>query len=393
MLAYDPFAHEIIHGDPHPIYKRLRDEAPVYYIERFDSWALSRFEDVWNACDDPRVSSARGSTSGHLLTKIQPLQRMLNTMDPPDHTRLRAMIRPLFSPGRMRRLEPEIRRFVTEALDAARDREELDVVTGFGQPLATFVACSVAGFPREDGAMLRDLVHRFFDRKPGFDGMTEEGVRAAEEMTAYFVGLCVERRRRPREDEDALSVLLAFEENGRRIPDEEVGANLLLLLVGGTDTLPKVFANTLHRLHRHPEQRARVVADPGLVQDAFHETLRIDMPTQYMCRSLLADMELHGQRLRAGQPIVLLYASANRDGREFPDPELFRIDRRPPRTLGFSHGTHACLGLHAARAEARIGLEEFLARYPHYEVQEDRIERFETEFVQGAAKMPIRLRG
>jgi len=188
-------------------------------------------------------------------------------------------------------------------------------------------------------------------------------------------------------------VLLAFEDEGRRIPDEEVAANLSLLLIGGTDTLPKVIANTLQRLARNPDQRARVVADPGLTLDAFHEALRIDMPTQYMCRALLADAELHGQKLRAGQPIVLLYASANRDEREFPDPETFRLDRRPPRSLGFSHGTHACLGLHAARAEARIGIEEFLARFPHYQVLEDRIERFETEFVQGCAKMPIRLRG
>lgn len=392
MLDYDPFADEIIHGDPHPIYKRLRDEAPAYYVERFDAWALSRFEDVWNACDDPNVSSASGSTSGHLLTKIQPLQRMLNTMEPPDHTRLRALLRPLFSPGRMRRLEPEIRGFVTAALDAARDREELDVVTEFAQPLATFVACTVAGFPREDGAMLRDLVHRFFERKPGFDGMTPEGVRASEEMAGYFVGLCARRRRGPASQEDALGVLLAFEQDGRPIPDEEVAANLSLLLIGGTDTLPKAFANTLHRLARNPEQRARVVSDPELAQDAFHEALRIDMPTQYMCRSLLADRELHGRKLRAGQPIVLLYASANRDDREFPQPETYRLDRRPPRTLGFSHGTHACLGIHAARAEARIGVQEFLARFPDYEVQEDRIERFETEFVQGCAKMPIRLR-
>ncbi len=393
MLRYDPFAHEIIHGDPHPIYRRLRDEAPAYYIERFDAWAISRFQDVWNACEDPNVSSARGSTSGHLLTKIQPLQRMLNTMDPPDHTRLRAMIRPLFSPGRMRRLEPEIRRFVVDTLDGLRDRDEMDVVTELAQPLATFVACSVAGFPREDGPMLRDLVHRFFARQPGFDGMTEDGVRAAGEMTGYFVDLCARRRRSPGDVEDALGVLLAFEQNGRPIPDEEVAANLLLLLVGGTDTLPKVFANTLHRLHRNPDIRARVAADPGLALDAFHETLRIDMPTQYMCRSLIADAELHGQKLRAGQAIVLLYASANRDEREFPDPDTFRVDRRPPRMLGFSHGTHACLGLHAARIEGRIGIEEFLARYPHYEVDEDRIERFETEFVQGCAKMPVRLRG
>src|SRR5215510_5326833 len=117
MVRYDPFDSEIIHGDPQPIYRQLRDEAPVYYVERYDCWALSRFADVWKACDDPNVSSARGSTAGHLLTKIQPLQRMLNTMDPPDHTRLRTLVRPLFSPGRMRRLEEEFRRFVTDSLD------------------------------------------------------------------------------------------------------------------------------------------------------------------------------------------------------------------------------------------------------------------------------------
>jgi cytochrome P450 len=114
------------------------------------------------------------------------------------------------------------------------------------------------------------------------------------------------------------------------------------------------------------------------------------MPTQYMCRALLGDWELRGQKMRAGQPILLLYTSANRDEREFPDPDTFRIDRRPPRHLGFSHGTHACLGLHAARAEARIGIQEWLARFPDYEVLESGIERFETEFVKGYSKMPVR---
>jgi hypothetical protein len=392
MLRYDPFDSAIIHGDPHPIYKRLRDEAPVYYVERFDCWALSRFEDVWNALDDPNVSSARGSTSGHLLTRVQPLQRMLNTMDPPEHTRLRALLRPLFSPARMRRLEPEFRRFVAGTLDALRDREVVDAVGELAQPLATFVACAVAGFPPADGEMLRELVHRFLAREKGVDGMTEAGVRAQEEMGAYFSGLAAERRRAPRDAEDALGALLGFEPEGRPMPDEEVAANLMLLLIGGTDTLPKALANTLHRLHRNPVQRARVVADPELALDAFHEALRIDMPTQYMCRSLLRDAELHGQKLRAGQPLLLLYASANRDEREFPDPDAYRLERRPPRHLGFSHGTHACLGLHAARAEARIAIQELLARHPRYEVQEDGIERFETEFVQGYSKLPIRLR-
>jgi hypothetical protein len=392
MLHYDPFDPEIIHGDPYPIYRRLRDEAPVYRLERFDAWVLSRFEDVWRAGDDPNVSSARGSTGGHLLTRVQPMLRMLNTMDPPDHTRLRARLRPLFSPGRMRKLEPEFRGFVTATLDALRDREEIDFVVEFGQPLATFVACTVAGFPRADSELLRDLVNRFFHREEGVDGMTAEGVRAQEEIGAYFGRLVAERRRSSDLGRDALGVLLGYEERGRPIPDEEVAATLMLLLIGGTDTLPKVLANTLHRLARNPGARARVVADPSLALDAFHEALRIDMPTQYMCRSLLGDAELHGQKLRAGQPIVLLYGSANRDEREFPDPDSFDLDRRPPRHLGFAHGTHACLGLHAARAEGRIAVEEFLARFPDYEVLEDGIERYETEFVQGYSKMPVRLR-
>ena len=392
MVSYNPFAHEIIHGDPHPIYKRLRDEAPAYYIERYDTWALSRFADVWKACGDPNVSSARGSTTGHLLTKVQPLQRMLNVMDPPDHTRLRALVSPFFSPRRMRHLEAEFRRFITDSLDALRDREEVDVVGEFAEPFATFVACSVSGFPREDGAMLRDLVVRFFTREPGVEGITESGIRAMEEMDVYFMRLSAERRRKGGRGDDVLGALIGFEQDGRPIPDEEVAQNLSLVLIGGTDTVPKVFGNTLHRLYRHPEARARVVADPELALDAFLEALRIDMPTQYMARALLADTERYGEKMKAGQPILLLYASANRDEREFPDPDRFRIDRRPPRHLGFSHGTHACLGLHAARAEARIGVQEFLARFPHYEVREAGIERFETEFVQGCSKMPVRLR-
>ena len=392
MVRYDPFAAAIIHGDPYPIYQQLRDEAPAYYIERYDCWALSRFADVWNAGDDSNFSSARGSASGHLLTKVQPLLRMLNTMDPPDHTRLRALLRPLFAPGRMRRLEPAFRSFIGECLDALREREVVDVVGEFAQPLATFVACTVAGFPSADGAMLRKLVHRFFGREEGVDGMTADGVRAQQEMVDYFADSISKRRRALHDADDALGALLRFEQGGQPIPDEEVASNLMLLLLGATDTLPKVLASALARLDENPEQRAQVVADARLAVDAFHEALRIDMPTQYMCRSLLRDAELHGEKLRAGQPVLLLYAAANRDEREFPDPDCYRLERRPPRHLGFSHGTHGCLGLHAARAEARLAIEEFLARFPAYEVQEDGSERLATEFVQGYAKLPIRLR-
>jgi cytochrome P450 len=393
MVEYNPFAHEIIHGDPHPIYAKMRDEAPAYYIERYDSWALSRFSDVWRACTDRNMTSTRGSVTGHLLTKVQPLLRMLNVMDVPDHTRLRSAVRPFFSPHRMRELEADFRRFIVDSLQSLRERDVVDIVADFAEPFATFVACNVSGFPREDGPMLRDLVLRFFKRDPKVEGVTESGIRAMAELDAYFIELCTKRRKSGKRVDDVLGALLAFEMDGQRIPDEEVAQNLSLIVIGGTDTVPKVFGSTLHRLFRNPDVRARVVADRSLALDAFHEALRIDMPTQYMARSLLADTEAYGVKMKAGQPVLLLYASANRDPREFPNPTTYDLDRHPQRFLGFSHGTHACLGIHAARVEARIAVEEFFARFPDYEVIEDGIVRYETEFVQGYSKLPIRLRG
>ena len=273
----------------------MRNEAPAYYIERFDSWALTRFVDVWTACNDPNVSSSRGSVAGHLLTKVQPLQRMLNVMDKPDPTRLRALARSYFAPIRMRELENEFRSFITNLLDtAARDRDELDVVNDFAQPFATYIACQVTGLPREDGDMLRDLVVRFFTREPGVDGVTESGLQAMKELDEYFMRLCVDRRRKGGGGDDTLGALLSYRENGRPMPDEEVAQNLSLIIIGGTDTVPKVFGSTLHRLFHNPDARARVVADSDLALDAFHETLRIDMPTQYMARCLLADTDRYG---------------------------------------------------------------------------------------------------
>jgi cytochrome P450 len=161
--------------------------------------------------------------------------------------------------------------------------------------------------------------------------------------------------------------------------------------VGGTDTFPKVFANLAVRLFQHPDARARVVANPELAPDAFTEGLRVDMPTQFLGRTLTRDVEFHGTTLHEGQVVIFLYASANRDEREFEDPDRFDLDRRPPRTLGFGHGTHSCLGIHVARAEGLIGLGELLARAPEYELDLSRAEKHRTEFVQGYAHLPVKL--
>jgi cytochrome P450 len=255
--------------------------------------------------------------------------------------------------------------------------------------MATQVASLIAGFPREDGGMLYDLVQRFMGREEGVDGMTADGLAAMAEMGGYFAELAGKRRAAGTRGEHPLDLLLDFDDGA--LDDAAVASHMIMLLVGGTDTFPKVLANLAVRLFTHPDQRAEVAANPGLVPDAFLEGLRIDMPTQLLGRTLVRPVEFHGETFREGQTVVFLYASANRDEREFEQPDLFDIRRRPPRTLGFGHGTHACLGIHVAKAEGRVAIEELLARSPAYELDLDAAERHRTEFVQGLASLPVRL--
>jgi len=390
MVDYDPFS-EAVMADPHPVYRQLRDEAPAYRIPGHDAWALSRFEDVWNASMDARsYSVARGTTPSQLLTRVQPVTPMINVMDPPQHTALRAKLRPFFAPARVRELEPGVRALFAGVLDELDARGGGDAVADFGTRVATQVACMVSGIPGEDGDMLYGLVQRFFAREEGVDSMTADGVAAMNEMFAYFSRLAAWRRAEGTAGAHPLDVLIDFEQDGRRLEDAEIASHMSMLLIGGSETFPKVFANLVRRLAEHPDQRAAVVADPALAPDAFTEALRYDMPTQFLGRTLLRDVELHGQKLREGEVVLFLYASANRDDREFEAPERFDLRRRPPRILSFGHGTHACLGIHVARAEGRIALEELLRRAPDYEVDLAGAERLRTEFVQGFARLPLR---
>jgi cytochrome P450 len=393
MLEYDPFS-EAVMTDPQPVYRRLRDEAPAYYLAKYDCWALSRFEDIWSALLDTKSYSVAGGTaSPQIITKVQPVTPMIATMDPPDHTKLRSVFRPFFGPARVRELEPELRAYAGRLFDEMCDAGGGDLVWDFGMRMATQVASRVAGFPSEDGAMLYGLVQRFMGREEGVDGMTQDGLAAMGEMGAYFAELAAKRRASGTRGEHPLDALIEFESDGQRFDDAAIASHMIMLLVGGTDTFPKVFANLAMRLFQHPEQRARVATDPTLVPDAFIEGLRYDMPTQFLGRTLTRPVEFHGEKLSPGQVIIFLYASANRDEREFESPDVFDIERRPPRTLGFGHGTHACLGIHIAKAEGRIGLEELLARAPEYELDLAAAVRHRTEFVQGYASLPVVLGG
>jgi len=389
-VDYDPFSDQIL-DDPNPVYAQLREEAPAYYLEKYDAWALSRFEDIWRASNEPQnYSAAQGTTPANLLTRQQPVTSMLNFMDPPEHTRLRSVIRRCFMPNFVTALVPTAEKIVAEALDQAFEKGEIDVIRDFGSKLSAQIACLAIGLPCEDAEMLVDMVQRFFWREPGVDGMSDVGLAATEEMAAYFRDCVRERRRRPTEALDTVNALVHYRYKGRSFSDEELASHLTMLIIGGTETFPKVLATGVIRLWQHPGQRDEVVRDPSLIPDAFNEILRYDMPTQFLGRTLLRDVEIHGQTLCRGQVVLFLYPSGNRDPREFADPDVFWIRRCPPRILSFGAGSHACLGTHVARMEGQVALSALLARIPDYEVDLDRAERLRTEFVQGYASLPLR---
>jgi cytochrome P450 len=389
LVHYDPFSSEVME-DPYPIYARLRAEAPVYYLEKYDAWAVARFEDVWTASTSPQLSVAKGTTPAQVLTKVQPVTPMLNLMDPPEHTQLRVKLRGFFQPKSIGAIEPLARGIVAQSLDEALPKGAVDVMGDFAMRVSVRVACSAIGIPLADCDYLASLVNRFFGREPGVDGMTADGLEAATELIVYGMQLVDKRRREGNTAEDVINLFCNVEIGGRKLTDEEIASHLSMLIIGGSETFPKTFANGMRRLAEHPDQRAFLRANPAAIPEAFREILRYDMPTQFLCRTVLEPTSVGGQAMTPGQGVLFLYASANRDEREFPDADTFDVKRKPPRILSFGAGIHTCIGLHIAQLEARICLEETLRRMPDWEVDWSASERLRTEFVQGFAKLVVR---
>jgi hypothetical protein len=387
---YDPYMPEI-KADPYPIYARMRRERPVYYVERFNAWALARFEDIWEASQDAEHFTTAFSTADRAFLDGKPaVMQTLNSMDPPEHTELRRRLFGFFGPRAARALEPRMRQWATDCLDRHQPRGRIDAVRELAQQVAVRVACTVSGFPMEDADYLVDLVTRFFAREEGTEGMSETGQSAQLEAFQYLEGLARRRRASGEQRPDALSVYLGLrDERGELLSPERIGNHLTLLLVGATETFPKVFATGLLRLWQHPDQRRELARDPSLIPTALIEILRYDMPTQWLGRTVSRPHQIRGHKLEPGQPVLFLYPSGNRDELEFERPDVFDIHRNAPRILTFGHGVHRCLGAFMASMEGKVLLEEVLRRIPDYEVLTEELVKPPTEFVQGYSSFPI----
>jgi cytochrome P450 len=391
LFDFDPYA-ESMFDDPFPTYRRLRDEARDLYLPQYDCFFLSRFEDVHNSCRSRDFSHARGTTPMTLLQGYPVPGRALSSMVPPEHTALRATLNPDFYPAAIRAMEAEARAVVRGYLDELTPAGRFDVNGEYAQRLAVYMTLVIIGLPPEDTDWMVEQIKLAFHRAPGVRGPTEAANQANRNIIDY-ARQAIEQHRRSPTGRGVLEKLMAFEFGGKKLPTEELIANIFLLIIGGSETVPKAFAGLIWQLHHHPHQRAEIVADPELAQDAFWEAVRTDMPTLMLGATAEVDTSIcDGTKVRAGQKIMHLWASANRDEREFPDPDRFDIHRKAPRIVSFNPGRHICLGIHVAQLEGRILLQELLARIPDYGIDEERAVKVRSEMFRGFACLPITFR-
>jgi len=353
-FVYDP-ADPAFAPNAHSVYKRLRDDYPVYEDPAGRFYALSRFDDVLAAANDWETYSSTGKLE-HRYIKVT-----MSSLDPPRHTHMRALIARAFTPRRVASVEPTVRSFARSLLDDLVPFGKADAIAEYAGPLPSMVMGRLIGLPDDIVPVCRALTDEFMHH-------THPSAAAGPASRAYeiFAELFDERRHRPQDD--LLTALLHAEIDGERLSEDELLGFGWLLLVGGNDTTTNLIANGLEVFARHQDQRHQLTKDATLLPSAVDEVLRYASPTHTLPRTSARAVQLHGRDIPVGSRVHLVWAAANLDEREFPDPERFDINRHAARHLALGYGAHYCLGASLAKLEARIGWEELLARIPDYEI-------------------------
>jgi cytochrome P450 len=392
-LYWDPIDPDI-DADPHPVWKRLRDEAPVYWNDRFGFYALSRFADIEAASRDPLAfSSARGTVLEFMGTPMSNTGQMI-FMDPPDHTALRALVSRAFTPRRIRDLEARIRAVCAELLDPHVGSAGFDYVVDFGAQLPSRVISMLLGVPEEEREEQRQNIDQIFHIEPGVGMVNDISLTAGIALHEYLAGLI--RRRRADPQDDLITDLGHAEitdEAGerRRLTDRECASFGNLLFSAGTETVGRLLGNVAVLLAAHPHQRAILAGDPEVVVNGVEELLRYEAPSPVNGRFTTRPVELHGEVIPEGSKVLMITGSAGRDERVFPDPDRFDVRRDIQHHVTFGYGIHFCVGAALARMEGRIAIEETLARFPEWTVEPGAAVRQHTSTVRGYSSVPITL--
>jgi cytochrome P450 len=391
-VELNPFSHEF-HEDPYPTYRWLRDQAPLYHNPELGFFALSRYRDVLAASLDWQTySSAEGTTLERIDPRLFETRPMIIFLDPPRHDLLRKLVSRAFTPRRVAALEPFVRQTVSDLLDRCVREGGGDFVRDVSMPLPMAVIFTLLGVPEADRRQLREWMDVSLDRDRDTPVIPERAIVAMASMLRYWIEFVEGLRAAP--NDGLVGALLDAEvegDDGRpaRLTDGEIIGFCNLLGAAGNETVTKLLANACVLFARHPDAYRRLCADPSTIPDAVEEVLRYTSPSQYQGRVTTRDVEWHGRTVPAGARILLLTGSANRDEREFPDPDRFDPARRPEQHLALGHGVHFCVGASLARLESRVALEEFARRVPRYTVDEARCVRVHMSNVHGYEHVPF----
>ncbi|MEX0782111.1 MAG: cytochrome P450 [Dehalococcoidia bacterium] len=385
--GFNPFDPEFLE-DPFPIYRMGRQAMPVAFVEPMNLWLAFGYNDC------VEILKSHNSFSSHWpQPEVEEGGGSMLNSDPPDHTRLRGLVSQAFTPRMVEQLEPRIRQITNELLDAIAGQREADIVDALTYPLPVIVIAEIMGIPSKDRARFKHWSDEVVKKlgPPSIEGDGQIDQALMDEMSAYFTDIIEQRRAAPRSDLVS-GLVAAADAEGSKLTTQELLEMMLLLLVAGNETTTNLIGNAIQEFMEHPDQLALVQADPSLLPGAIEETLRHNSPVQATVRRVAQPLELSGKRLEPGAEVLVLLGSANRDESVYPDAEAFDIRRvQNPRHLAFGLGVHFCLGAPLARLEAKVALEEFLARFRDFERIDDRLlPRVPTFIMRGVRELPIK---
>jgi cytochrome P450 len=390
VISYDPYDVEI-NADPYPVYRRLREEAPLYYNEQYDFFAVSRYDDVERGLvDRDTYISGRGGILELIKANIEMPPGVLIFEDPPVHTVHRGLLSRVFTPKKMNALEPQVREFCAASLDPLVGTGRFDFVTDLGAQMPMRVIGMLLGIPEEDQESIRDRVDANLRTEAGKPMTTSAADVLSGDMFTDYIDW---RAKHP--SDDLMTELLNAEfedETGatRRLTRDEILIYVTVIAGAGNETTTRLIGWAGKVLAEHPDQRRELVHDPALVPNAIEELLRFEPPAPHVARYVARDVEHYGQAVPEGNVMLFLVGSANRDDRRYPNGDRFDIHRKIGQHLTFGFGTHFCLGAALARLEGRVALEEVLKRFPEWDVDYDGAKLSPTSTVRGWETLPVR---
>jgi cytochrome P450 len=390
-IYYDPYDFDI-DADPYPVFRRLRDEAPVYYNKKLDFYAVSRFADVESCSVDWQTfSSERGSVLEIIRSGMAVPRGMFIFEDPPLHNLHRRLMARVFTSRRVSVLEARMRQYCAAALDPLIGTGGFDFVRDLGADLPMRVISDMLGIPEEDQVAVRDHFDEGLRIEEGQAPEQMQAVTRAADMSNFGPYISF-RRQHPADDLITDLIEATFvDETGRErhLDDEEVLNYAMLLAAAGNETTTKLIGWTGFLLGAHPDERRTLVNDPGLIPGAIEEILRYEAPSPVQARYVTRDVDLHDTTVPEGSILLMLNAAANRDDRQFDEPDRFDVRRTIDHHVTFGFGLHFCMGAALARLEGRVALEEVLTRFPDWDVNLANAERVHTSTVRGWHRLPV----